>query len=90
MAEEIEMLFDCAACMWCKPAKTHLLSKLPFDFVCKVVQFLSDRCEHRKHPPRFLNVQTDCFVLTHIISVIEIAGLACGTTFVGTIEEGRE
>ena len=51
MAEEIEMLFDCAACMWCKPAKTHLLSKLPFDFVCKVVQFLSDRCEHRKHPP---------------------------------------
>ena len=43
-----------------------------------------------EYRPKFLSVQTDCFVLTHIISVIEIAGLACGTTFVGTIEEGRE
>ena len=76
MAEEIEMSFDSAASNWCKFAKTHLKSDHSFDSLCKVVQFLSDRCEHSH-----CNSAGAC-------PCSKIAGLASGTTFVGTTGEG--
>ena len=91
MAEEIEMSFDCGFQLVQVCQNPSRITYFFWFFVqgCLYSFFLTD-VKIREYMPRFLSVQTDCFVLTHIISVIEIAGLACGTTFVGTIEEGWE
>ena len=91
MAEEIEMSFDCGFQLVQVCQKPSRITYFFWFFVqgCLNSFFLTD-VKILEYLPRFLSVQTDCFVLTHIISVIEIAGLACGTTFVGTIEEGWE
>ena len=91
MAEEIAMSLDCGFQLVQVCQKSSRITYFFWFFVqsCLYSFFLTN-VKILEYRPKFLSVQTDCFVLTHIISVIEIAGLACGTTFVGTIEEGRE
>ena len=56
------------ASSWCKSAKTHLLSKLSFDSLCKVFCIVSfwQTWKILEYRPKFLSVQTDCFVASHM------------------------
>ena len=67
-----------------------------FDALCKVVQSLIERSEQPEISAKFLRDGADCYVVSWIASsiasdggpVFKIAGLASGTTFVGTTGEG--
>ena len=76
------------ASSWCKSAKTHLLSIFFLILCAKLFSFFLTDVNVANIRQSFWTFRQ--IVLYLPISVIEIAGLACVTNFVGTIEEGWE
>ena len=100
MAEETAMSCDSARQVCEKEHvldyfREYLLSNLLMLCAKLFSLFLKD-LNNLKYPPKFLNGGADCYVVSWIASsiasdggpVFKIAGLASGTTFVGTTGEG--